>query len=174
VKKGNKKLSKHRVTTTPTVLESGHAARRPARQEELVKAPENATTVNAPQQRNAPAKCQMEAAESVKQKLPEPAKPVADPAEQKRAELLDEFVKFSVAAGIRNVHLADLLFTQMNAMQLWGMVEDKIDRTLAAVSALREMDPRNATEALLACPDVRCPQRGSAVPEAGYARGADL
>jgi hypothetical protein len=92
----------------------------------------------------------MEAAQSVSPKLPEPAKPVADPAEQKRTKLLDAFTEFAVAAGIRNVHFADLLLTQMNAMQLWGRAEDNIDRTREAVMALREMDPKNATEALLA------------------------
>ena len=119
------------------------------RQKELVKAPEDATAVNALQKHDVPPKRQMEAAQSVSQKLPEPAN-LADPAEQKKAKLLDEFTEFSVAAGIRNVDFADLLLTQMNAMQLWGPAEDKIDRTREAVLALREMDPKNATEALLA------------------------
>ena len=78
MKKGNKKLTlpKHRATTTPTVLGSGHAAQGPARQKELVRAPEDATTVNALRKRDVPAKSQMEAGavrlETVTQKLPEP------------------------------------------------------------------------------------------------------
>jgi hypothetical protein len=90
------------------------------------------------------------AAQSVSQKLPEAGKPVADSAEQKRAKLLDELTEFSVAAGIRNVHFADLFLAQMNAMQLWGRAEDQIDRTRDPALALREMDPKNATEALWA------------------------
>ena len=84
-------------------LESGPSKRRPVRQKELVKAPADATAVNALQKRDVPPKRQMEAAQSVSPKLPEPAKPVADPAEQKRTKLLDAFTEFAVAAGIRNV-----------------------------------------------------------------------
>jgi hypothetical protein len=73
-----------RLALASTGLESGHSKRRPVRQKELVKVPEDATVVNALRKRDVPPKRRMEAAQSVSQKLPEPAKPVADPAEQKR------------------------------------------------------------------------------------------
>ena len=81
-----------RLAMASTGLESGHSTRRPVRQKELVKVPEDA--VNALRKRDVHPK----AAQSVSQKLPEAGKPVADSAEQKRAKLLDEFTEFSVAS----------------------------------------------------------------------------
>jgi len=51
-----------RQATASAGLESGRSKRRPVRQKELVKAPEDATAVNALQKRDAPPKREMETA----------------------------------------------------------------------------------------------------------------
>jgi hypothetical protein len=64
-----------------------------------------------------------------------------------RAEI-EEYI--SKAVGVRDGKLAFLLVTQMSALQVGGSAEDSIHRLLQATAALREMDPQNATEAMLA------------------------
>ena len=64
-----------------------------------------------------------------------------------RAEMEEHIGK---AVGVRDGKLALLLVPQMSALQVGGSAEDGVHRLYQATAALREMDPQNATEAMLA------------------------
>lgn len=79
----------------------------------------------------------------------------AGPAEtaiaESKPDQASEVEKFLAAtAGVRDEKLAQLIVRQMGAMQIWCLAEDRVDRLINAAAALREMEPKNATEAMLA------------------------
>jgi len=54
------------------------------------------------------------------------------------------------ATGVGDPKLAHLIVSQMSAIQIGGSAENKIERLTNAMAAVEEMDPKNATEAMLA------------------------
>jgi hypothetical protein len=54
-----------------------------------------------------------------------------------------------MATGVRDGKLASLIVSQMSAMQVWGSSENQAERLMNAMWAVREMEPKNVTEAML-------------------------
>jgi hypothetical protein len=87
----------------------------------------------------------------VKEESLQPAKAAADPVQRERDEQLAWIEKvWADAAGVSDGKLAQLIVNQMNALEVWGLAENRVDRLMNAAMALREMKPANVTEALLA------------------------
>ena len=64
-----------------------------------------------------------------------------------RAELGKVICKM---VGVRDINFANLLMTQMSTLQLDGLAKDNVHLIHQAAAALREIDPQNAAEAMLA------------------------
>jgi hypothetical protein len=87
----------------------------------------------------------------IKQKPVELANPCADLAKPNQAESLAQLEHIlALATGVRDGELASLIVSQMSAMQVWGSAENQAQRLMNAMLAVQEMEPKNATEAMLA------------------------
>jgi hypothetical protein len=86
----------------------------------------------------------------IKQKSVEPVKASADPAttQAETPAKLEDIL--AIATGVRDGNLASLIVSQMSAMQVWGSAENQAVCLMNAMLAVREMEPKNATEAMLA------------------------
>jgi hypothetical protein len=85
----------------------------------------------------------------LKQKSVELANASADPATQAELQAkLEEIL--AIATGVQDGKLASHIVSQMSAMQVWGSSENQAERLMNAMWAVREMEPKNATEAMLA------------------------
>ena len=89
--------------------------------------------------------------DGINQKSVEQASAPADQTQPTHAELLARVGKMLLnATGVRNDKLANLIVTQVSAMQVWGSAENKVERQVNAMGMIQEMDPKNVTEAMLA------------------------
>jgi hypothetical protein len=83
--------------------------------------------------------------------LPHRADATADQTKPTRAELVAETKRlFCEGTGIVDAKLASFVIGQMSAMRPWKLTEDADSRIDEALEVLREMDSKNATEAMLA------------------------